>query len=846
MSLKTCINELQAEGKLDAQQAKRAHDTFDELKALHRQSMGDEAADTAATADAMASLEYQAERDRVTKLLKVEAQRKYIADRASYDGGKGDEAPVAATLATLDHDGKATYDNVWGMKDAMVKRCHAMMERVTATFRRDLLGRMRNPAVMANVVRELFGQDTGDESAKELAAAWARTAEYLRQQFNSAGGAIAKLEDWGLPQSHDPSKVRAATYEGWRDFIGPLLDRSRMIDNETGQQLTDPGLERLLKHIYDTITTGGWLRRAAGGVGRAALGNTRAEHRYLHFDGADKWMQYAAEFGNAANPFETMMGHIDGMARDIALMQRFGPNPPATIKWIQDGIIKDANIRGQKDTLFASAAGGADAVGKLFDYLSGRSAIPKNTVVAAIGQSIRNWIVSCKLGGALVSSFSDEATQLITAKFNGLPMTSAMTTTLKMLAFPEMREAAVLAGFGAGEASRMAGPIHRMTGEALGAGITARMADAALRMSGLSPWTESGKFGAQWNQMSAATLNRGHSFAELPDAYRAQLERYGIDARGWDQIRTADTLTARGATIINPMAIADQELGNRVLRMLSTETAYAVPEQTARMTAMMQIGEPGTIAGELARTAFQFKGFSISMVMNHGRRMASLSPYGKAYYGGALLISTTLLGAFELQLKELIKGRGLRDMDHIFWMQAIAQGSGLGIIGDLLNTEIIQKLSSQAGIQRFSGLAELLAGPAVGLVDDTIRLGIVSPIQDAGNWWEGTPYQAQTSKEAIRYLKNYTPFVNVWYFRAAIERLILDQLQAQIDPNHDRSWDAMEQHAHKQGQDFWWRPGQWHPEADALARLPMAHPPQIPGMLQAAPQVPGMLQETSQ
>lgn len=819
MSLKTCINELHDEGKLTDEQARRAHETFDEIKARHRQSLGEAAADAAASEDALAAIEYQAARDRESKLLAIAVQRKIIADVASYDGGQGDKSPAAAALAVLDHDGKATYDNVAVQKQVIIGRAHAIMERVLATFSRDLAGNMRNPAVMTNVLRELFGKDTGDAAAKELAQAWTATAEMLRQKFNSAGGAIGKIEHWGLPQSHDGVAVREAGYDAWRQFIGDRLDRSKMIDSDTGQLFTDAGLERLLKHVFDTVTTEGWIRRNPGaGGGRPKLANMRADHRYLHFDGADKWLEYNERFGNGSSPFDTMVAHVDGMARDIALMERLGPNPPATVRWLQDGLRKDAAIEGRRDTLFGgSAEGGAQAVGKLYDLLSGKSAMPVNAAWARGLGGTRDLITSAKLGSAIFSSLSDPAFQLVTRKFNGLPILGAITDHLAMMAHAEDREGAVRLGLIAGEASRMAGPIHRYTGESMGPGVASRLADGVLRTSGLSPWTQTGKWSYGMGELARATGFADRRFGQLPEDYRSHLERYGIDAGGWDGIRQAERLNVRGADFINPTAIADQALGDRLLRMILTETSYAVPEVTARSRAMMSLGQPGTVAGEVGRSAFQFKSFGVSMVLTHGRRAAALGPYGAAKYGAALFVSTTLLGAVQLQCKEIVKGRGLRRMDGAFWMQAISQGSGFGIFGDLAQSQVISKLGKQAGSQRFGSLAELLAGPVIGAVADGARLGIVAPLQDAGDWWEDRPYQGHTAKEGVRFLKNYLPGVNLWYTRAAFERLVLDQLQGQIDPNHQRSWSAMERHAHSQGQDFWWKPGE--PTPDGLPQM---------------------------
>ena len=86
---------------------------------------------------------------------------------------------------------------------------------VLATFRRNLIGQTRNKAKLKNMVREVFNDDTGDASAREMAQAWREASEYLRKRFNAAGGQIASRVDWGMPQMHNTLAVRKATFNEW-------------------------------------------------------------------------------------------------------------------------------------------------------------------------------------------------------------------------------------------------------------------------------------------------------------------------------------------------------------------------------------------------------------------------------------------------------------------------------------------------------------------------------------------------------------------------------------------------------------------------------------------------------
>ena len=54
-------------------------------------------------------------------------------------------------------------------------------------------------------------------------------------------------------------------------------------------------------------------------------------------------MEYQTRFGSP-DPFKTMMEHINGMARDIALLKVLGPDPDATHTWLKQTVKKQSVI----------------------------------------------------------------------------------------------------------------------------------------------------------------------------------------------------------------------------------------------------------------------------------------------------------------------------------------------------------------------------------------------------------------------------------------------------------------------------------------------------------------------
>jgi hypothetical protein len=148
---------------------------------------------------------------------------------------------------------------------------------------------------------------------------------------------------------------------------------------------------------------------------------------------------------------------------------------------------------------------------------------------------------------------------------------------------------------------------------------------------------------------------------------------------------------ARQADLSKPDGRALLEAATRVLEFVQTEARFAVPEPgVAERSLVLQQLRPGTFVGELWRSALQFKSFPITILLMHGGRgMAQAGIKGKAAYLASFGITTTLMGALTMQLKDIANGRDPRRMDdHRFWLAAFAQGGGAGLLGDFLYSAV--------------------------------------------------------------------------------------------------------------------------------------------------------------
>lgn len=824
MSIENCLNNAVAGGELSKADAERLARQFHAFRETYANG-GPANADAQAKADLHESLAAEAKAKRRRAKLALKNAREVDADLKSYrtPGGRADIA--AAALLKLEHFGEAAFSSVEGRRKAIVGMAHARMEELLHNFRRSaVLGDKKrwNAADLDNVRREVFGIDTGDAQARAFANAWMTTAEWLRKRFNAAGGDIGKLENWGLPQHHDARALRKAKLQPWKDFIAPRLDVARMKHPLTGRPIAPRELDAILDEIWLSIATDGWSKRqpTRQPFGRGALARQRAEHRFLVFKDPDTWLEYQQAFGGGGDIFAVMMGHINGMAKDIAAMEVLGPNPAGTVEMLKQMIVKEATAiaAGQPGRLgdvkperaMDKARRAGARIDAVWGSISGSLETPVDSMWANGFAAARSLVTASVLGAAAISSLSDAGTSMIARQFAGLPARHAFREILKGFTTASRREA-VQAGLILDSAMNVFHQQARYVGTLSGPEWASWLADRVLTWSGLSPWTQAARhaFGLAF-QVELAN-QAGKRLEELPPALAETLRRHGFDGRKWDLVRKAPLHAGNAETrMLRPAEIAeriDERLAERYLEMIQAETEYAVPNGSHRSrTVLLDQNRPGTLTGEIVRSFAQFKSFGAVFAILHGGRVAAELAADKAAgrnrivgngakYAGALLLSTTLFGAISLQLKSLVAGRDPRDAtDPLFWGAALLQGGGLGIYGDFMFSNI----------NRYGGgLGATIGGPMAQRIGDFWNLTAGNVAQLASG--EKTNF----GRELVKFARGNIPGGNIWYLRLAFEREVLDQVQYLADPEANAAFKRQQQFFQREfSQGYWWRPGE--------------------------------------
>jgi len=667
------------------------------------------------------------------------------------------------------------------------------------------------------IIKELFHENSGDADARNGAKLFQQVAEGLRARFNRAGGDVGKLDDWGLPHHHSQARVAEGNKpDAWKAFILPLLDRRRYV-NEDGSLMNAAQLDQFLDNAWLTIASGGANKSTPGAFnGSGARANRGSESRQIHFKDADSYIAYQEKYGERSL-YEVLVGHIEGVAKDVAMVEALGPNPNHTFRFYRDKILKD------EKTAAPSKSGKLDEQAikaeNLYNEVAGIRLPVASEHLANAFDTLRAWLIAARLGSSVITSFSDDATLHLTGKVNQLPPMQLLANELAALNVANRAEERMANRAGLALNSMIAS-LNRFGQGQLGSAWSKKLSNAVLRASGLNAMTEARRraFGTTMMGAIGAITKSARSIASLdPHDYRI-LQSKGITDTEFQVWKLAQLENWGGSnnTMLTPDAIyripdsalshlgdptaLRQQAATRLLATVLEETDVAVIEPGAReRTITGGQTQRGTLKGELTRSFFLFKSFPMAMILRHWERGMSMpNTGGKAAYLATLMAATTVAGMASLQVSELLAGRDPRNMNPLGkggtrnWIAAMLKGGSLGIYGDFLFSDATQHGGSPLAT---------LEGPVLGEVEDMFNLTQGNIMKAA----QGQP--THFGAEAVKLVKGNLPGASLWYAKGALDHMIFQRLQEYFSPGYLA---AMRTRARQQfQQSYWWEPG--HP-----------------------------------
>lgn len=719
----------------------------------------------------------------------------------------------------------------------------------------ELLGMLRDGKLDADVLSEMMELrkdgtpgKTGNKDAQYLAKVFAKFAELGRTDINRLGGSIGKLDGWAGVQLHDEIKLIGAGKKPWVGRIATLLDMERTFP----EGVSPAEATQILEGIYDTIITGisnaPTAREKGARVSPSQIAKSLGKSRVLHFKDAAATLAYREEFGYG-NTISGMISHLGNMARVAANMEVLGPNPEVMFQSVaaslqrhvsRDPTLTDRQRKNQAKSIDTQAG----ALRTALDISTGAFSRPTTSGVtfANISADIRAWQSISKLGGALLSSFTDAFSAASAAQFRGSNYFTAIAQQFGGIIQGRPRGEAAEIGFLIGEGfdgfiGRVVSPHAAQDGPV---GATGRLLETFFRWNGLTWWTDNMRGTAGRVIAAEMGMRAKAAYGDLPGAYRHVLGMHGIDEVRWNVIRAAETRNVNGASYITPdrirelpdrhfaplvqdrldaarkasrvdeakssrvkadrqakldeavagiMSDARRDVELSVLRFVADETSYGVittDAKTQRWANFSQPGSrPGTLGGEALRFMMQFKGFPLAFTDRVVGRAAVGHRKGAGVQGGLERLA---------HIGSLVAGMTIagymsmtaKDIVKGYWPPRdpgdprtwIAAMQQGGAWG--IYGDFLFSQTNRFG----GGLMSTLAGPTLGTAADAAQIAL-----------EGRDYALATasgdegrfsSANMLSLAIGNTPFANLYYIKPSADWLILQTLREMASPGYIR------------------------------------------------------------
>lgn len=715
--------------------------------------------------------------------------------------------------------------------------------------KRPFTGLRHNRARMDLMVREIFGEDTGDATAKTFAQAWIGLSRRKIAQFNDAGGNVALRDDWHLPQVHDALAIARVGKEEWKNYIRPRLDMAAMTNPLTGRPFTAAELEDMLDDAFVSIKSHADMNEPtmAGDYGTATW-RKHSDPRFLVFKDAQSWLEYSKKFGAGSNPFEVMTGYLRSINHDLAAMQLLGPHAQGTMRWIAGdreepgGLIRyHAQLAEDgQPSLFAPSddLGNAfkndgrmqymrdKAIGtqRAWSYFTGHARRPFNQGWAIAEGTVTNILYSQMLAFTPALIGGDIANQAATRAFRSVSVAGMLRDMVEAFRLSTDREtlSELAIEIDTGLSVMMAEA--RDHASVMGYPASAWVADRALTFTGLKPGTMGLR--AMWTLgvLHDVTRHMGTAFDDLPPGFRDMLLRYEIDRSAWEIIQLAPVRQHRGVRVVTPADISSvnvfsvgvearpglsvgEEVAVRLLTLIKEEGEAATVTGTPRSARIMPY-KPGSISGFFMGSLARLKTYSISHFQHHMFRAAEIFhrngggivglSHAAGYYVAGLLVPAMVMVAAGEIISEILKGRNPPDVtDPEFVSRVYWKTVSLGFYQDFIRGFTDADTPLQAGAQ--------LGGPTVAAMMDVATLGAYSAA-DLNALLTGGEDDTRTGRQAVRTARNFIP--RHWALDVAMERLIWDNMQRMVDPEADADF---ARRARRIDQGYWWEPGDAEP-----------------------------------
>lgn len=651
----------------------------------------------------------------------------------------------------------------------------------------------------ADVVREIYGTNTGNAPAAGFASQWSGNMEGYRQARNRAGGTVGTVENYA-PQTHDITIMQRQGKSAWGDFMMSNLDRTKYLD-ENGAQLNDADLRAVVDKMYDTLTTDGankitldsnGLAESVVGGGSSNLAKRlNTQHREIHFKDADAVVNYNQQFSDRSMG-ATFFDHMLRNARETAMINELGPNPDMTYATLRDTArVRDGKMPGAKFNKDGSVQGASRAGMTPDGFYRQMAGGHDVTVIDDISSGLTAWAAATKLTStALRAPFQDTPGVLLNMADTGQlgKIGSIMRTAFSP---KEAARFGIGAEVAASEARYGADRMISQGRVNVGNAIS-RYAQATMRYTGLDAWTRAARRAGQTTHALALGEWSHINWGALDEGQRGLLNNAGILEADWAHIESLPRQQLRGHDIhdindVNSLGLdpdAAMQLQSKILSFVRMGGDIVTSEHNLTAATIMSLGGR---TNALTKQVMLFKNAGAVQTAHMFDRYSRARTAGKVGYFAAQMGMGVGFGYTALVAQALVAGQNpppLNDWRTIG--KAMAVTGGFAMVQDLITSMYDAVSGDNAGHSSS-------AVPLFGDIATLAKIGMTAATGDG----EKAGYMA------IKFARNQVAPLNYWYAKAAVDHLFFNDAAEALNPGYNT---RLRSYADQKGQQYFWDP----------------------------------------
>ena len=679
----------------------------------------------------------------------------------------------------------------------------ALMRDVMDNFGKGAFGTQRGKAYMPNVGRELFNSNsTGDSAARNIADAFRKFVQlHISKLNNETAITIRNVSGEGLPAKYSAVRLTQTTPEEFVADMRERLDWDKM-RWPNSERIAVGQRDEFLTRMRDAMRRNDYKAFDENFEQTGGRWAVQLQQDYIFkFKSYEAWQEMHDKYGDGSL-FDVLVHNMEKAANTYATVKMFGSSPDYMIGQIRDMARDKAGAFEGKAPL--KIAKHIRLFNDMTDMVLQHNAMDPESAISTVVTTTANLATAAMLKTAVVvAAPGDFLTAITTRLANNQPLAALMGSYIRTMFPGNYRKTLVElqnAGFVFDELTSGNFIAARLgAGAQYGPAWSRRVADFTMRASLLTRHTASMRAAVLKDMMGRLALLRTVSFDEIPEV--AMFKRAGITAREWDAVRENMPLwsPADGTEFFRPrdLPASMQAIGDKFQAMLWNEHRRMVVSTSVEAIARMRgASRPDTLRGFLAYSRSMFMGFPVTNFINFTRLlMATEGKVRRTSMIAAFGLGGALVGAFALQLRGLMQGKELAEMDAEFWLKALATGGALGIWGDYITGAMRTDTAAQIALKAGGPLVSI-AGEAWDLTGGAAfqwaRIGDRTAEMSAGKWGADVVDFAR---------QNVIP--QTWLYAFALERDILEPLQEWLDPvGTKRSQARRTRMAKDQGQPF--------------------------------------------